>query len=209
MANPKLILFTGFLGSGKTSLLLKVARYLAEQKKQCAIIVNEIGEIGIDNLQMKKMGYDVWELFGGCICCTLAASLEDTIDQLTKNYMLEYILMEPSGAADPGALYQPLRHCQFTDDQINNVFIMDPTRVEMFEAVLQPYLQSAIPLANITVINKIDVASVEEIETSNQVIKKYNDKVPILKINLNRLDENQIQQIIKRKVEKDHVSEYL
>lgn len=197
MNNSKLILFTGFLGSGKTSLLLKIAKYLAEQKKQCAIIVNEVGEIGIDNLQMKKMGYDVWELFGGCICCTLAASLEETIEQLTKKYELEYILMEPSGAADPGALYQPLLHCNFSKEQINNIFIMDPTRVEMFEEVLQPYLQAAISLANITVINKIDVASVEEIEISNQVIKKYNDKVPILKINLNILEENQIQQILK------------
>ncbi|WP_423055704.1 GTP-binding protein [Acetobacterium carbinolicum] len=108
------MLFTGFLGSGKTSLLLKCAEYLARNKKKCAIVINEIGEIGIDNLQMKKMGYDVWEIFGGCICCTMAISLEETIKQLMDKFKIEYILMEPSGAADPSALYQPLQHSGFT-----------------------------------------------------------------------------------------------
>ncbi|MEO1817014.1 MAG: GTP-binding protein [Acetobacterium sp.] len=196
MTDTKLILFTGFLGSGKTSLLLKCAKYLAWNKKKCAIIINEIGEIGIDNLQMKKLGYDVWELFGGCICCTMAISLEETIQQLMANYEIEYILMEPSGAADPTNLYQPLLHSGFTAAQINNIFIMDPTRVEMFEAVLEPYLQSAIPLANRAVINKIDLASAEEMKKSNQIIKKYNEKVPIFEINLNELTENQIEQLL-------------
>nr|WP_320026052.1 GTP-binding protein [uncultured Acetobacterium sp.] len=196
MTDTKLILFTGFLGSGKTSLLLKCAKYLARNKKKCAIIINEIGVIGIDNLQMKKLGYDVWELFGGCICCTLAISLEETIQQLMTDYKIEYILMEPSGAADPTSLYQPLFHSGFTAAQINNIFIMDPTRVEMFEAVLEPYLQSAIPLANHAVINKIDLGSEEEIKKSKQIIIKYNCKVLITEINLNELTENQIEQLL-------------
>lgn len=195
MTDTKLILFTGFLGSGKTSLLLKCAEYLARNKKKCAIIINEIGEIGIDNLQMKKMGYDVWEIFGGCICCTMAISLEETIKQLMDNYEMEYILMEPSGAADPATLYQPLGRSGFTAEQIHNIFIMDPTRVEMFEAILEPYLQSAIPLANRAVINKIDLASVEETKKSYQIIKNYNEKVLISEINLNALAECQIIQL--------------
>ncbi|KNZ42289.1 CobW family GTP-binding protein [Acetobacterium bakii] len=197
MNNPKLILFTGFLGSGKTSLLLKTARHLAQQQKQCAIIVNEVGEIGIDNLQMKKMGYDVWEIFGGCVCCTLAVSLEETIEKLTANYAVEYILMEPSGAADPKALFQPLKHCGFAKENLNNVFILDPTRVEMFEAVLEPYLESSIPLADIAVINKIDVATAPELEKSEAIIRKYNQTVPVLKINVNELSDNQIEEILK------------
>jgi G3E family GTPase len=197
MNNPKLILFTGFLGSGKTSLLLQSAKQLALSKKSCAIIVNEIGEIGIDNLQMKKMGYDVWEIFGGCICCTLAASLEETIEQLTADYAVEYILMEPSGAADPGALFAPLKHCGFDGENLKNVFILDPTRIDMFETVLEPYLESAIPLADLAVINKIDVAMASELEKSEMIIRKYSQAATILKININKLSENQIEEILK------------
>ena len=197
MKNNKLILFTGFLGSGKTSLLLKCAEYLAGNNKKCAIIINEIGEIGIDNLQMKKLGYDVWEIFGGCICCTLAISLEDTIRQLQEKYDTEYILMEPSGAADPSALYPTLAHCGFTQQKIKNVMIMDPTRVEMLVAVLEPYLEAAIPLADLAVINKIDVATAAEIEQSEQVIRQYNPGVSIAQIDVNELTANQIKDMLK------------
>ena len=197
MNNPKLILFTGFLGSGKTSLLLKIAKELSQQQKRCAIIVNEVGEIGIDNLQMKKMGYDVWEIFGGCICCTLAISLDETMHQLLEQYETEYILMEPSGAADPSALYPTLAHCGFTPDRIKNVMIMDPTRVEMLVEVLEPYLEAAIPLADLAVINKIDVAIAAEIEQSERVIRQYNPGVSIAQINVNELTENQLQELLK------------
>jgi len=198
MNNPNLVLFSGFLGSGKTSLLLKSARHLAEKSKRCAIIVNEVGEIGIDNLQMKKMGYDVWEIFGGCICCTLAVSLEETIVQLMAGFQLDYILIEPSGAADPSAIYPPLEHSGFPKEKVKNVFILDPTRVDMFEAVLEPYLAASIPLANFVVINKIDVASLRELEKSDSIIRKYNQKVQILEINVNDLSENQINEMLKQ-----------
>lgn len=197
MNDPKLILFTGFLGSGKTSLLLESAKYLAEKDKRCAIIVNEVGEIGIDNLQMKKMGYDVWEIFGGCICCTLAMSLEETITQLMTDFQLDYILIEPFGAADPSAIYRPLEHSGFRKEKIRNVFILDSTRVDMFEAVLEPYLATSIPLADVVVINKIDVASPGELEKSDMIIGKYNQTVPLLKINVNELSENQINEMLK------------
>jgi Putative GTPases (G3E family) len=197
MNNPKLILFTGFLGSGKTSLLLKIAKELSQQQKRCAIIVNEVGEIGIDNLQMKKMGYDVWEIFGGCICCTLAISLDETMHQLLEQYETEYILMEPSGAADPSALYPTLAHCGFTPDRIKNVMIMDPTRVEMLVEVLEPYLEAAIPLADLAVINKIDVAIAAEIEQSERVIRQYNPGVLIAQINVNELNVHQIKDMLK------------
>lgn len=197
MNQPKLILFTGFLGSGKTSLLLKGAKHLAESGKKCAIIVNEVGEIGIDNLQMKKMGYDVWEIFGGCICCTLAASLEETIEQLNKNYAVEYILMEPSGAADPGALFTPLKKCGFSGKYLKNLFILDPTRIEMFEAVLLPYLEAAIPLADLAVINKIDLASEAEMMQSEAVLRRNNPGAPIIKINIGELSQSQLAVLLE------------
>lgn len=196
MNHPKLMLFTGFLGSGKTSLLLQCAKQLAAANQRCAIIVNEVGDIGIDNLQMKKMGYDVREIFGGCICCTLAISLQETVTQLLRDYPLDYILVEPSGAADPTALYPPFERSGFPAEKIRNVLIMDPTRVDMFEAVLEPYLAAAIPLADYAVINKIDVALPAEIEHAWQVIRHYHPDVPIDKIDVKALAAGQLAAIV-------------
>ena len=71
----QLLVVTGFLGSGKTSLILSLA---ARPNRHVAILVNEIGEIGIDNQLMRQLDLDVWELFNGCICCTLTADLVST-----------------------------------------------------------------------------------------------------------------------------------
>jgi G3E family GTPase len=78
----KLLLVTGFLGSGKTSLILALARAARERGRRTAIIVNEIGEIGIDDQLMRRLDLDVWELTNGCICCTLTADLITTLQKL-------------------------------------------------------------------------------------------------------------------------------
>ena len=93
----RLFLFTGFLGSGKTTLIIKAARYAAEQGKKVAVLVNEIGELGIDDQLMKKLGMNVWELLNGCICCTLSADLVSTLHQLSTEYRPDIVMIEPSG----------------------------------------------------------------------------------------------------------------
>jgi G3E family GTPase len=107
--------------------------------------------------------------------------------------------MEPSGAADPGALYDPLKKNGFTKNKLKNLFILDPTRIEMFEAVLEPYLAAAIPLADEVVINKIDVATETEIEMAEAVIKNYKPELAGLKINVNEIKMDQLQELLKFK----------
>lgn len=122
---PKLFLFSGFLGSGKTTLLNLTARYLTEKGYKIAMVINEAGETGVDNLYMKKKGYMVKELFGGCICCTLAQNLKEMVLDLSEHYSLEAILMEPSGTASPKALYKPLCQAGYTGDSIHHISILD------------------------------------------------------------------------------------
>lgn len=178
-----MILFTGFLGSGKTTLLLSTAKYLSEKGIKCAIIVNEAGEIGVDNLQMKKLGYDVWELFGGCICCTLSSTMEETLHRL-EEYPVDVILTEPSGAADPSAVYHCLTHAGYAENDMMNYFILDALRIGMLTEILEPLLASSLPFADMILINKIDLASESELTMSRQTARKYNRTAEILEISM-------------------------
>ena len=101
-----LLLVTGFLGSGKTTLIVPLAKSVVQSKRRVAILVNEIGEIGIDNQLMRQLDLNVWELLAGCICCTLSSDLVTTLQKLDADYAPTYgvpdlVIVEPSGAADP------------------------------------------------------------------------------------------------------------
>ena len=182
---PDIILFTGFLGSGKTTMLLKTIELLAAENKKCAIIVNEIGEVGIDNRQMRKLGYDVHDLFGGCVCCTLKVTLEATINHLLTEYDgLDYILFEPSGMADPASMYPSMENCGYTSEDICNVFIFDPLRVDLYRVRLNSLLRSSLGLARAVVINKIDEAPECAVREAESMVRELGDRLPVFKMDV-------------------------
>lgn len=182
---PEMILFTGFLGSGKTTMLLKTIELLAAENKKCAIIVNEIGEVGIDNRQMRKLGYDVLDLFGGCVCCTLKVTLEATINHLIEEYDgIDYILFEPSGMADPASMYPSMENCGYMPEDIRNVFIFDPLRVDLYRVRLNSLLRSSLGLARAVVINKIDEASQDAVSEAEGMIRDIGGRLPVFKMDV-------------------------
>ena len=183
---PPVILFTGFLGSGKTTMLLKTIEMLSASDKKCAIIINEIGEVGIDNRQMRMMGYDVLDLFGGCVCCTMKVTLEATVNHLLEDYVdLDYILFEPSGMANPSSLYPAIINCGYQEEEIQNVFIFDPTRIALYEKRMKKLFNDSINLARCVVINKIDQVRESEIEAAVKMVETIKPGLKTFKMDLN------------------------
>ncbi|MBF7095671.1 GTP-binding protein [Alkalibacter mobilis] len=168
----KVFLVSGFLGSGKTTFIIKLMKYLSKKNLKVALIVNELGEIGIDNQFMTQLGYNVWELFGGCICCTLSSNLETTLQELEENYQPDIILVEPSGAAEPKSIYDSFLNLDIPVENIHNFLILDPTRIDMFVEILTPLLTSSLNISDTVLINKLDLAEESEIERCKSVISK-------------------------------------
>lgn len=184
-SKPPIILFTGFLGSGKTTMLLKTVEMLSVADKKCAIIINEIGEVGIDNRQMRMLGYDVWDLFGGCVCCTMKVTLEATINHLQENYQdLDYILFEPSGMANPLSLYPAMMNCGYQEEEIQNVFIFDPTRITLYEKRMNQLFNDSLNRAKCVVINKLDLVKKSEIEAAVKMVETIKPGLKTFKMNL-------------------------
>ncbi len=91
---------TGYLGSGKTTLLNRIIT--EKHGKKYALIVNEFGEIGIDNDLLVESDEKIFEMNNGCICCTVRGDLIRTLENLMKRKgSFDGILVETTGVADP------------------------------------------------------------------------------------------------------------
>jgi len=104
-------LLTGFLGAGKTTLLNKVLE--DNSRGRVAVIVNEFGEVGLDNELIAETSGDVVLMSSGCLCCSIKGELSQTIMDLLKKkeaHALEFdrIVIETTGLADPGPIIQTL-----------------------------------------------------------------------------------------------------
>ncbi len=181
----QVIVLTGFLGSGKTTALLSFAAETGRRGAKAAIVVNEIGELGIDNLLLKQLGANVWELLGGCICCTFAGELEATLSKISADYLPDYVFIEPSGASNPVAILEAMQRCHDLDlSRTHWLAIVDPLRLEELLAVLEPLLESHLRLADIALITKKDAASTEQIETARRWIAKLRPEIPCVAVDM-------------------------
>lgn len=164
----RLVVISGFLGSGKTTAMLSFVREAMLAGGKVAVIVNEIGEIGVDNVILKQAGANVWELLGGCICCTLAGSLGATLAMLAADHAPDIVFMEPSGASQPSSIRTALgRHgVAALVQETRWLAIIDPLRLEELVAVLEPLMESQIRNADAAIISKIDSASSTQLAAS-------------------------------------------
>jgi G3E family GTPase len=176
-----LLLFSGFLGSGKTTLVIKLAKHVVEQGKKVAILVNEIGEVGIDNQLMRQLELNVWELLNGCICCTLSTDLVSTLQQLDSDYAPDLVIIEPSGAADPKSILTALPYYKGTPlESMFTISVLDPLRLEILIEVMTPLIVSQIQHANLVLVSKCDQAKPIEIEFAHQVAHEHNPDAKVV-----------------------------
>lgn len=169
----KLIVIAGFLGSGKTTLILSVATILAHQRRlKVAIIENEIGEIGIDNQYLEMEGLKVKEIQSGCICCELSYDLLETIDKVKNSFNPDVIIIEPSGVANPERILEVLQHSKLDIHQKKVVVVIDANRFSAILALKLPFVQGSFRVADLVVINKIDGLKEGVLDTVTRAVKE-------------------------------------
>lgn len=176
-----LLLFAGFLGSGKTSLIIPLAKAVVKSERRAAIVVNEIGEIGIDNQLMRQLDLNVWELVAGCICCTLSADLVTKLQKLDADYAPDLVVVEPSGAADPRNIIRALPYYHGRPlASLRTVSLVDPLRLDMLMEVMTPLITAQIQHADVIVITKSDLATLDQVEFTRRTIHDINPSVRVL-----------------------------
>jgi G3E family GTPase len=186
-----LLLIAGFLGSGKTTLTINLARAAVAHGRRVAVLVNEIGEIGIDNQLMRQLELNVWELFGGCICCNLSGDLVSTLQKLDSSYNADLVILEPSGAAEPGNILHALPYYRGRPlESVKTLALLDPLRLAALYQVLTPLITKQVQGADWLVITKADVASAEEVAEARRIATELNPAARLVTLNAREpLDE--------------------
>lgn len=186
-----LFIFGGFLGAGKTSVILSFARYLMDLKKpteepHLVIIENEIGETGIDNKILQSGGYSVKELVAGCICCTLSADLTITLNELAETINPEWVILESTGLAYPGKILTTIKQFGKGIDRIGIVAVVDSERWVEISEITSVLLEKQVSEADFILINKIDLASQEELQHVENAVTLLNPDAKIWRVSANK-----------------------
>ena len=166
---------TGYLGAGKTTLLNRI---LSEPHgKKYAVIVNEFGEIGIDNELVVGADEEVFEMNNGCICCTVRGDLIRIIDGLMRRKgKFDAIIVETTGLADPA----PVAQTFFMDEQVGARTKLDAVVTVADAKWLKDRLKDApeaknqIAFADVILINKTDLVEPPELAEIEARIRGIN-----------------------------------
>lgn len=173
-------LLTGFLGAGKTTLLAKLVRH--PDMKRVAVVINEVGEIGIDHDIVATASENISLLANGCICCSVRTDLQDTLRELFGQRRagaiadFDRVVIETTGLADPAPVVQTLS----SDTMLATHYRLDGV-VTLVDAVngatqlaQQPEAVKQIALADRVFITKSDIASAAQVEAARSAIESLN-----------------------------------
>jgi G3E family GTPase len=173
---------TGYLGAGKTTLLNRILT--EDHGHRYAVIVNEFGEIGIDNDLVVGADEEVFEMNNGCVCCTVRGDLIRIVQGLMKRKGgFDAIIVETTGLADPG----PVAQTFFVDDdvkaktQLDSVTAVVDAKHVMLSLSDSKEAAEQIAFADQIVLNKTDLVSENDLRMIEARIKRLNPLAPIFR----------------------------
>lgn len=156
----KLLVLGGFLGSGKTTILTSLARYIIGDDPgegyKVMVIKNEIGEVEVDDKLLRAGGLQVQDMLAGCACCTLAGQLGPTIEQVREEYDPEYIIFEATGVANPSSIVETVRNCM-PELPIRSCTLVDAKRWPRIKPAIGHLVEDQIEGVDTIIVNKVDL----------------------------------------------------
>jgi G3E family GTPase len=197
---------TGYLGAGKTTLLNRI---LTEPHgKKFAVIVNEFGEVGIDNDLIVESDEDVFEMNNGCICCTVRGDLIRIIEGLMRRPgRFDGILIETTGLADPA----PVAQTFFVDEDVRSktrldsiITVVDAKHL-LGEIDRAHEAQEQLAFADTIILNKTDLVGEDDIAAVEQRIRPINPTASIIRSQ--RCDLDTAGLLDRKAFDLDHILE--
>lgn len=171
LSNIPTNIITGFLGVGKTTALNQLIKQKPENETW-AIVVNEFGQVGIDESMLpEQAGIKIKEIAGGCVCCALGPALTINLAMLIRRTKPDRVIIEPTGLGHPEGLIDILQGESFRDVLTlrSIICLLDPRVLDQPEVLRHQAFIDQLNLADIIVLNKCDLATQEQVDEAQQL----------------------------------------
>jgi G3E family GTPase len=178
-----MLVVSGFLGSGKTTLILAtVGKYIETTGQKVVIIVNDFGQVGIDGKIMSKYGLEVQEMPSGCICCTLGSDFLETVSTVAEKFTPDLILVEPTGIADPANIADTMQLYRGPKLGRLRIFVVvDAVRFPLIMKALAVPLKNQLKAADVILINKVDQATEAQVAEVEESLRQLGVSKPMVR----------------------------
>ncbi len=176
-------MLSGFLGSGKSTMLRQLLQKEQEAGRNVAVLMNELGKKSIDS-SVVPANMPLKELLNGCICCTIQGQLSQQLDHLLKDNELDAIYVEATGAAHPVDVIEACTH-PFIADKLKIKAVITLVDAKQWNdkkgsLKVKKLMKEQVKYADIVVLNKIDKVSSSEQKAVHQSLKEINPKASTL-----------------------------
>ena len=174
-------ILTGFLGAGKTTLLNHILTN--QDGLKTAVLVNEFGEIGIDNDLVVSTGDDIVELSNGCICCSINGELLDAVDRiLDHSQSVDYLVVETTGLADPLPVAMTFLGSELRDQtRLDSIITLIDAENFGEEILASEVGRSQVIYGDILLLNKTDLVAEDRLQAIEGTLREVKSDARILR----------------------------
>ena len=176
-------ILTGFLGAGKTTLL----NYILKQQHgyKFAVIINEVGKIGVDGQLVERQREEIVEMSNGCLCCTVRKDLVKGVQNLLKKGGFDYLLIETTGIAEPGPIAQTFLNLPQLQQLVRMDSIITVVDAEQILKQLKEVetAREQIRMADFILLNKTDLVDAAGLDAAEAQIRELNAQATLFRTN--------------------------
>jgi G3E family GTPase len=178
-------LLTGWLGAGKTTLLNRILR--GDHGRRYAVLVNEFGQVGIDDRLVKRRDEDLVELSNGCVCCTVRGDLVRALKRLKERRLgilpprrFDHVVVETTGVAEPA----PLLRTFLMEDDVASAYEVQAVltladAAHLDAALAERSAAEQVALADLLLLNKVDLVDEAQLAARETALRRLNPVAPI------------------------------
>jgi len=168
-----IIQVAGFLGSGKTTLMIRLGKEIGATGRKAVIIVNEVGEVGVDGDVLLANGLKTMEITEGCICCSLSGTLQNTLRMVKRDLAPDIVLIEPTGLALPNRIDRIIRTSMVEPEGNFTIVLVDAFRINDLIESNRHFFFRQLEDSDLIALNKVDILSEGEVSMAEERLREF------------------------------------